>query len=40
MKDILGGAAIVLGVPFLSVFYFPALLWFGKWSFKFFGLNA
>ena len=40
MKDILQGAAIVAGVPFLLAFYFPAFFAFGKWSFAFFGLIA
>ena len=40
MKDIIQGAVIVAGVPFLLAFYFPALLAFGKWTFAFFGISA
>jgi len=39
MKDILAGAVVVLGVPFLLAFYFPALLAFGRWAWAFFGLT-
>ena len=39
MKEIISGTAVVLGVPFLMVFYFPAVVAFANWAAKFFGVT-
>jgi hypothetical protein len=38
MKDVIMKVLVIVSVPFLLVFYLPALLGFTRWSFSFFGL--